>query len=77
MDKWGTIIWLSRIHCGKRRNYEQFLFFPQCFQKLSVVDASKFCKEADILGQRSSWVNSDVRSDLTGQSISVDTVDTA
>ena len=21
--------------------YEQFLFFPQCFQKLSVVDVSK------------------------------------
>ena len=21
--------------------YEQFLFFPQCFQKLSVVDALK------------------------------------
>ena len=21
--------------------YEQFLIFPQCFQKLSVVDASK------------------------------------
>ena len=21
--------------------YEQFLLFPQCFQKLSVVDASK------------------------------------
>ena len=22
-------------------HYEQFLYFPQCFQKLSVVDASK------------------------------------
>ena len=22
-------------------HYEQFLLFPQCFQKLSVVDASK------------------------------------
>ena len=22
--------------------YEQFLLFPQCFQKLSVVDASKW-----------------------------------
>ena len=26
---------------GENANYEQFLFFPQCFQKLSVVDASK------------------------------------
>ena len=40
-----------RIHlCGRVGNivgkgeiarYEQFLLFPQCFQKLSVVDASK------------------------------------
>ena len=22
-------------------HYEQFLLFPQCFQKLSVIDASK------------------------------------
>ena len=22
--------------------YEQFLLFPQCFQKLSVIDASKY-----------------------------------
>ena len=47
-----TIIWLSRKHCGKRERErkkkkkknaqnEQFLLFPQCFQKLSVVDASK------------------------------------
>ena len=26
---------------GEIARYEQFLFFPQCFQKLSVVDASK------------------------------------
>ena len=28
---------------GKGQNalYEQFLLFPQCFKKLSVVDASK------------------------------------
>ena len=28
---------------GKEKNacYEQFLLFPQCFQKLSDVDASK------------------------------------
>ena len=25
----------------ERARYEQFLLFPQCFQKLSVVDASK------------------------------------
>ena len=32
-----TIICLSRKHCGKRREiarHEQFLLFPQCFQKL-------------------------------------------
>ena len=26
---------------GEIAHYNQFLFFPQCFQKLSVVDASK------------------------------------
>ena len=26
---------------GNIAHYEQFLLFPQCFQKLSVVDASK------------------------------------
>ena len=28
--------------------YEQFLIFPQCFQKLSVVDASKVSMEKRI-----------------------------
>ena len=39
-----SIIWLSKKHGGKRRNlhYEEFLLFPQCFQKLSVVDALKW-----------------------------------
>ena len=34
---------LSDKHCGKEEiaRYEQFLLFPQCFQKLSVVGASK------------------------------------
>ena len=26
---------------GEIARYEQFLLFPQCFQKMSVVDASK------------------------------------
>ena len=26
---------------GKIAHFEQFLLFPQCFQKLSIVDASK------------------------------------
>ena len=26
---------------GEIARYEQFLLFPQCFQKLSVIDASK------------------------------------
>ena len=26
---------------GEIARYEQFLLFPQCFQKLSTVDASK------------------------------------
>ena len=26
---------------GEIARYEQFLLFPQCFQKVSVVDASK------------------------------------
>ena len=44
MEKWSTIIRLSSKHCGKRRkfaHYEQFLLFPQCFQKISGFDASK------------------------------------
>ena len=32
-----VIIWLNRKHCGKRRNCS----FPQCFQKLFAIDASK------------------------------------
>ena len=38
-----TILSLSRNIVGKGEiaHYEQFLLFPQCFQKLSVVDASK------------------------------------
>ena len=38
-----TIICLSRKHGGKRRNacYEQFLLYPECFQKQSVVDVLK------------------------------------
>ena len=33
----------SRKHCGKEEiaRDEQFLLFPQCFQKLAVVNASK------------------------------------
>ena len=27
---------------GEIARYEQFLLFPQCFQKLSIVDASKW-----------------------------------
>ena len=26
---------------GEIAHYEQFLLFPQCFQKLSIVDVSK------------------------------------
>ena len=38
-----TIIGVENI-VGKEEIacYEQFLFFPQCFQKLFVVDASKW-----------------------------------
>ena len=38
-----TIILLSRKHCGKRRNRSLRAIspFPQCFQKLPVVDTSK------------------------------------
>ena len=31
---------MGRKHCGKRRNYEQFLLFPQCFQKACFPGAS-------------------------------------
>ena len=29
------------VGIGEIAHYEQFLLFPQCFQKLSAVDASK------------------------------------
>ena len=29
------------VGIGETANYKQFLLFPQCFHKLSVVDASK------------------------------------
>ena len=35
-DRVGNIVGKGEI-----AQYEQFLFFPQCFQKLSVVDVSK------------------------------------
>ena len=43
MDKWGYNYRLSKNIVGKGEiaRYEQFLLFPQCFQKLSFIDASK------------------------------------
>ena len=37
------VIQTGRKHCGKRRTarYEQFLLFPQCFQKACFPGASK------------------------------------
>ena len=31
----------NNVGKGEIASYEQFLLYPQCFQKLSVVDASK------------------------------------
>ena len=31
----------NNVGKGEIARYEQFLHFPQCFQKLSVVDASE------------------------------------
>ena len=31
----------NTVRKGEIACYEQFLLFPQCFQKLSVLDASK------------------------------------
>ena len=45
MDKWGRIIWSkveSIVGKGEIARYEQFLLFPQCFQKLSNVNVSKW-----------------------------------
>ena len=44
LDKWGySYLILAEKIMGKEEiaRHEQFLLFPQCFQKLSVVDASK------------------------------------
>ena len=37
LDLVGTIVGKEEI-----AHYKQFLFFPQCFQKVSVVDALKW-----------------------------------
>ena len=48
MSKYGQMgiafsDWLENIvGKGEIARYEQFLLFPQCFQKLSVVDAAKW-----------------------------------
>ena len=38
---------MARKHCGKRGNcsmqYEQFLLFPECFQKTCTADTLKQC----------------------------------
>ena len=41
-----SVFWLSRKHCGKRRNclLRAISSFPQYFQKLSVVDALKWVR---------------------------------
>ena len=41
--KWQKVIQTGRKHCGKRRNclYEQFLLFPQFFEKACFLGASK------------------------------------
>ena len=38
--KFQKVLQKFRKHCGKRRNcsYEQFLLFPQCFQKTSTAN---------------------------------------
>ena len=42
IDEWGYNFTVENI-VGKEEiaRYEQFLLFPQCFQKLSVVDVLK------------------------------------
>ena len=41
--KWKKVIQTDRKHCGKRRNcsLQQFLLFPQCFQKGCFSGVSK------------------------------------
>ena len=43
MDKWGyNYLILAENIVGKEiARHEQFLLFPQCFQKVAVVDTSK------------------------------------
>ena len=41
LRKWQKVIQTDRKHCGKRRTCEQFLLFPQCFQKACFPGASK------------------------------------
>ena len=40
---WNFLDWVKNIvEKEEIARYEQFLLFPQCFQKLSVVDESKW-----------------------------------
>ena len=50
--KWKKVIQTGRKHCGKGEiaHYEQFLLFPQCFQKACFPGASKGVTEWE-------WVN--------------------
>ena len=41
MEKWESDLVENILGKGEIARYEQFLLFPQCFQKLSVVDVSK------------------------------------
>ena len=48
MDKWGTTIWLSRKHCGKKRNCSLWAIssFPTMFSKA----VSCWCVKMSICG---------------------------
>ena len=41
-QKYGQMRYNYLMHWVETIHFEQFLLFPQCFQKLSVVDASKW-----------------------------------
>ena len=62
----AEIIQMGRKHCGKGEiaHYEQFLLFPQCFQKTCFPGASKGVTERECVNQSKSHILSFVKSEI-------------
>ena len=60
MDKWGYSYLIeveNIVGKGEIARYEQFLFFPQCFQKLSVVHNYLWSKMLTIISTGQGFID--------------------